>query len=115
MAHGRSCHPHAPPPHEPPHREENQADEAQDIRQGSQIESQEYGGHAGLPERLLCKERKSSTDEEQHDGTATNPTHPLEPAVPLSLSSHKTTIVIASLRTPNPGSLNFYARWPFAA
>ena len=60
--------------------------------QEDSIESQESGGQADMPERLLHKDSKSSTDEEQHDGTVTNPPHPLELAVSPSMAIHKTTI-----------------------
>jgi hypothetical protein len=54
-AHGCSFHPHASPLDEPPHCEDKEDAEAQDIGPDSQRESQEYGGHIVVPERLLYK------------------------------------------------------------
>src|SRR6266849_6324953 len=87
-AHGRSFYPHASPRDEAPHCEDKQDAEAQDIGQ----ESQDYGGHTVVPERLLYKELKSSADEEQQAGTANNPSRPLELSVLPSLAVHKITI-----------------------
>ena len=92
LSRGRSAD--AQPFCEPPCKAEKQPGDAQDIRPGSQIESQKYGGHIVLPESLLCKKLKSSsTDEKQETDTATNPSHPLERAVPPSLAIHKITTV----------------------
>ncbi|OLC41538.1 MAG: hypothetical protein AUH74_05810 [Nitrospirae bacterium 13_1_40CM_4_62_6] len=60
--------------------------------QEDSIESQESGGQADMPERLLHKDSKSSTDEKQHDGTVTNPPHPVGLAVSPSMAIHKTTL-----------------------
>ena len=53
--HGRSFHPPPPPRHEPPHGTEKDDAQAQDKRPERQSESQEYGGHTPVPERLLDK------------------------------------------------------------
>src|SRR4029077_19449262 len=57
-----------------------------------QQESQDYGGHTVVPERLLYKELKSGADEEQQAGTSNNPSRPLELSVLPSLAVHKITI-----------------------
>jgi len=81
--------PHASHPHEAIHGEDNQEAEAQDIRPERQQESQDYGGHTVVPERLLYKELKSSADEEQQAGTSNTPSCPLELSVLPSLAIHK--------------------------
>lgn len=92
LSHDRSLYPNAPPLHEPPHCEENHTAGAQDIGPASQRESQKYGGHAGLSERLPYKELKPSADEEQQADRANHPSHPLEHTIFSSLAIHKITI-----------------------
>src|SRR5437870_4721934 len=89
LSHDRSLDPQASPLQETPHCEENQTAAAQDIGPASQRESQKYGGHAGLPERLPYKELKPSADEEQQADRANHPSHPLEQTVFPSLAIHK--------------------------
>src|SRR5438132_10252051 len=92
LSHDRSLDPQASPLHEPPHCEENQTAGAQDIGPASQRESQKYGGHAGLSERLPDKELKPGADEEQQAHSANHPSHPLEQTMSASLAIHTITL-----------------------
>src|SRR4029077_72211 len=112
-AHGRSFHPHASPLDEAPHCEDKEDAEAQDIAPESQQESQDYGGHIVVPERLLYKKLKSSADEEQQAGTSNNPSRPLELSVLPSLVIHKiTTGVLPSLPLHSVRSLSAGSQSP---
>lgn len=66
-AHGRPLD--AVPADEFQHWDKNQADDAQYIGPGGEIESQEHDDHIGLFPGVLCQERQSSRAEEEEEDT----------------------------------------------
>jgi len=90
--HGFSFYRQAQPPNDFQHRKENQADDAQNIEPGSQVESLKHDRHIGMFPNVLCQERQSScAKEEQHSGTTNDPSARLQHTVHPNFAIHHIT------------------------